>query len=439
MRKSSVSLLDGLIYLAVIIFTCMVVSSYDFSRTNETVVALFIIIGIISFINIVVCRANCNIFRMVYMFSYIFFFVAPLYQYTTRIIFWSGNRMRIYYSDADYIKANIFIILFLLIFDVGYIVWGKKSRDRTRRMKEKMQITDNALDWLVVFSSTAFLVLLVTGNVSGVRPFISNANIFSQIINILRYIPVCALLIYLSYYKEANGKRRKLLLGVIAAETAVIYLPTWGHLARFMLFGTYLVIYTTLFHDSRRRGPFFLVWVLAMCYMFSLSKHMTSLRAWIPPKMDFNHVDFDAYQILMATIKYVDKEGIEWGKNILSAAAFLIPRDMWHGKLESTGALIMRYYGSWFENVSSPLVGEMYFAFKTVGVVVLSFLVGLGARIVDGWSNENSFTKHGIFVILTGMTIYIMRGALLPTTAFTGGFILAMLVMGYICRKKDNK
>ena len=57
--------------------------------------------------------------------------------------------------------------------------------------------------------------------------------------------------------------------------------------------------------------------------MFSETRHMTSFRDIILNRtINFNHVDFDAHQLLMASIKYVNNNHIFYGFNIFFSLFF---------------------------------------------------------------------------------------------------------------------
>ena len=93
--------------------------------------------------------------------------------------------------------------------------------------------------------------------------------------------------------------------------------------------------------------------------------------------------------------------------------------------MEATGCLDVSSGGSWFKNVSCPLQAEMYFAFGTFGVIILSVFLGLLVCWLDSRCEEEFHFYKGLFAILSGVTLYVMRGSLLSTFSFTVGIMLA--------------
>lgn len=86
-----------------------------------------------------------------------------------------------------------------------------------------------------------------------------------------------------------------------------------------------------------------------------------------------------------------------------------------------------------------PYIGELYAAFRWTGIVVFGFLSGIGMRILSTWKNEKNFLKNGVFYITTGMTIYIMRGALLAAASYTLGLILTFYLTYKVCSYMNRK
>lgn len=169
--------------------------------------------------------------------------------------------------------------------------------------------------------------------------------------------------------------------------------------------------------------------------MFSETRHMTSFRDIILNRtINFNHVDFDAHQLLMASIKYVNNNHIFYGLNIFSALFFLLPRSVWKGKAEGTGSIVMKYFGSWQLNVSTPLVAELYTAFSIRGVILGFLLLGKMIYKIDQWSYSYEPIKISLFCLFAGMTTYILRGSLLASVAFTGGLVVSMFFTFFVCK-----
>ena len=289
----------------------------------------------------------------------------------------------------------------------------------------------------MLLSTAAFAILAVTGNITSTGELVSNEAINMQLLYILKFMPVAAFMVCILHYRKRTKKQNKICLYLIALESMIIFFPLWGNTARFFLFGAYLVVYTLFFANSKRKKSLiFSGLVILFSFLFSDLRYIDSLSDIGQLAINFNHVDFDAYQLLMACMKYTDRRGVCYGMNFLSAFAFLIPRSLWSAKLEATGAIIMDAFGSWFQNVSMPLVGESYFALGWFGVVFVALMYGWLARKIDAWCESENYLKRCIFCLIAGMTIYIMRGTLLAACAFVLGIMLGIFLICFVCKVK---
>ncbi len=431
------AVIDAYIYAAIIIAVVLpFLFSIDYRKMSIDVIFTFFLIGIFSFFRIATSKENICLTRTAYVFTFIFFFMAPLQQYSSGIVFWSDDDLNVTYSSADYFSANMAIILFIVFFEIGKkkcLHIKKNSRLRGSAMGN-ITFTKNVSVKLMLMSTAAFLLLLITNNVFSTGSSYAYTAVYSQLINILDYFPICSLLFYIMSNGKKIEKKYLLFIFVIAIECIVLFFPLWGKMARFMLFGTYLAIFSILFPHAKYKSLYFAAFIIGFCYFFSATRYMTSLKNVFIPQIDFNNVDYDAYQMIMLAMKYVNERGISFGLNILSALMFLVPRGIWQGKMIGSGSIFAGYYGSWQLNVSTPLVAEAFFAFGWLGLAVVGIITGKIVRKIDSWIDATNYYKRGTFCIFSGMTIYIMRGSLLASLAFSFGLLLAMLFIGLICR-----
>lgn len=427
---------DIVIYSFVVATTLLYILQLDYRNTNIVVIITFLLIGIISFFSIISKGIDINIYNTVHIFVYVFFFIAPMQQYTEGIVLWQGNGLVLKYTDKDYFYANLMILIFLILFNISY-KFSKFKRKENSAVKTIFYLEYLPIDKKVILtliSTLAFVIIVVTGNLTERTTSISdNTNLNAQIINILRYFPVCSFIVYGIYYKKFSMMIKQKSFWIIFLQIVLIFFPFWGHIPRYFLFGTYILILAVLFSNSQKnRTWYFLVLYIGFALFFSSLRYATSIEFDMEKFIDFSHADFDAYQMLMALMRYTDEYGIVYGKNILSAFAFLIPRNIWPGKMLSSGAIVASHYGSWFENVSSPLVAELYFAFGWFGIVIGAVFLGKLVRKMDSFQDSVSLWQRGLFCIFTGMTIYIMRGSLLATMAFSLGLVLSLIFMCFV-------
>ncbi len=446
----SFHIVDLVVYIATSIVTLLFLFGIDYSTADTSVVISFLAIGIYSFIAIIRPGRCFSIHKMYFIFNYIFFFMAGLQIYCSGEILWLTSGMLVSYTSADYLTANIAIILSGVCFDFAYTLAksGYKPIKLVNKPKSmdtgKIKMSDNALYVLIGFSTMAVALLFITGNMFGdnTNAFGSVATINSQLPKMLRYIPVSTFILYVVYRGVKSFKKELWVLLVLSAEILVCFFPL-GHLARFFLLGTYLVIIALLFSDIKYQSAIWALMFFGFCFLFSDLRSLKDLASATLSSINFVHVDFDAHQFVINCIKHTDKAGICYGMNILSAFAFIIPRSIWSGKMESTGTIVSESFHSRQGNVSSPLVGEMYFAFSWFGVVFLSLILGYVIQRIDSWFDNKDGFKRGTYCIIAGMSIYVLRGSLLSTLAYTLALILtlacAYCVVIVFNKRKNNE
>ncbi len=426
-----VHMLDIVIYISTLVVTLFFLLGIDYSGTDIRVVLSFLAIGLYSFISIIRPGRCISIFKSVFIFNYIFFFMAGLQCYCSGEVIWSTTGLSIYYTAADHLKANALILLMSACFDFTYSYAKSKTKEKTATLKSKTDfnaniMSDTALNTLFIINIVSFAILIITNNVVSEEHITENFSVDTQFRNMLTYIPVVSFILYYIYKRKSIITQNKLFLAFVVVEIAILFSPFINDRARFFLLGTYLVILTLIFSDVKYKSLFWGLLFFGFCFAFTNLKEYASLSDTLLSSINFVHFDFDAHQLLMAIIKYTETMGICYGLNILSALAFIVPRNVWIDKMESTGGIVVSTFGSGQTNVSAPLVGEAYFAFSWLGVALLGLLLGFVIQKVDSWYNSKNGFLHGTYCIVAGMSIYILRGSLLSTMALTLGLLLTL-------------
>ncbi len=153
----------------------------------------------------------------------------------------------------------------------------------------------------------------------------------------------------------------------------------------------------------------------------------------------------DAFEMLVYGTNYVEAHGHTDGQQLLGVALFWIPREMWPNKPLPTGV----YLGSSYINImtstentnlSSPIILEGYLDAGLAGVIALSVLTGMGLGILDRALLERRQEVHkfgkaricridSIAAPFLGLLVYLLRGSLLATFAYTVAIVSAGLVV----------
>lgn len=236
---------------------------------------------------------------------------------------------------------------------------------------------------------------------------------------VVRPLPFAALLLSL-LYKASRRTRIELFL-----LTLISNCPT--ALARNAAAMIWLPVVVVLFSKKFRHHLF--MWIM-MFALFVLFPFFNIFRRWngsidFSWSMDFlNDINFDASQILMATIK---AGFISYGEQLLGALLFFFPRQFWPGKPVGSGSTLVEIMHGNFHNVSMPFFGEGFVNFGYVGILLFTvFLAWLCARM-DAlyWYKwrQNADVRRGYYLILLGAMIFIMRGDLMSSLAYTVGIM----------------
>ena len=438
-KSIKASTIDTIIYSLIGIFFVWNLFRLDYSSSNLWVVLSFFTVGGFSFYQIVSSEKNISLKRIFYIFFFIFMFFAPLQQYLSGTVLWKSTGAKLSYSHQEYLYANILLLLFLAFFEYSYVCFlgqAQKNRRFSRMVTNKEQSGYRlTVEFSNVISIISLFVLFLTGNIWGRNGIssISFKNLSDQIVRILRYIPISCLIFSVWLWQEKRIMFKKSIVFFVI-EGIIIYFPFYGSVSRFLLFGTYLSIFTLFAYNLKDKSVYFLMFVVGFFVVFSAFNFFKthSLVDWYKFSLEivnFKTVDYDAYQIFMATIKYAQQEGYCYGKNIITAIGCMIPRSVWVSKMLPSGEIVLKHFDSWFTNVSCPWFAELYFAFGSIGLILGAVATGMAFKKLDGFYEDGGFFKRGFFCILTGLLIYILRGALLPAISYTVALTLSLVLV----------
>lgn len=421
--------IDRLIYIILTVFFILYLLSLNYKNADILVTCTFLLIGFISYYKIIMSDRNISLYRLFYVYIFIFLFIAPLQQYLESIVLWTSDGLHIEYNDHDYLLANILILIFILIFECSYFLFNKKHKTKNYKIYKP---SDFSIYLLVVLSLISVFYLVVSGvTFDGT----SNSDSFGmQIIKILEYFPVCCFIITYCQYKEYGIRVQRFSLFIYLLEILIIYFPFNGTISRFLLFGVYLILINLIFSKAKIKSVYFLLFVIGFFFVFSAFNFfkyhdLSDWRSFSLSIVDFKTVDYDAYQIIMASMKYVSSNSLLWGKNFLAAVLCFIPRSVWGNKAFPSGQIVFEYYNVEFTNVSCPLFAEFYLAFGWVGIILGAFLTGYVLHTIDAFDDSPNLLKRGIFCTISGLMIYILRGALLPTISYTFALLIALVIV----------
>lgn len=240
----------------------------------------------------------------------------------------------------------------------------------------------------------------------------------------IRPMPFAALLVGLLFRCSRRTRIELFLLALLTNFPA--------SLARNNAAMIWLPIIVVMFSDKFRHNLF--MWLM-MVAIFLLFPFFNLFRHWngemsFSWSMDFlNDINFDASQIFMAVLK---SDFISYGRQLLGALLFFVPRAIWPTKPIGSGAELVRQMHGHFSNVSMPYFAEGYVNLGYLGILVfVVFLAWLCAKL-DAlywykWKPCKS-VSCGYYLILLGAMVFIMRGDLMSSFAYTLGIMASYTI-----------
>ena len=139
---------------------------------------------------------------------------------------------------------------------------------------------------------------------------------------------------------------------------------------------------------------------------------------------------YDAHQNTVSAFNYVSEFGITWGRQMLGALLYFVPRALWPGKPIGTGAMLMQELNQfYFSNVSASLMLEGYINFGIIGVFLFGIIVGFAACTVDRayWKEKRRWALIRVIYPFTIFQFFFMlRGDMMSSWAY----LSAQVVVG---------
>jgi hypothetical protein len=134
--------------------------------------------------------------------------------------------------------------------------------------------------------------------------------------------------------------------------------------------------------------------------------------------------DYGSVTDVGVTVRYVEDHGHTWGYQLLGAALFWFPRNLWPDKPDNTAELLADQANFPNRNLDTPLWAEGYIDFGFVGtaaaMALFGFLVGAADTAVERATRDpGRFATPGLLVAVSfvGYESFLLRGSLLQAMA----------------------
>ena len=399
---------------------------------------------------------TCTIFH--WIFCLFFFFVAPYIQF-------SMNKWALLYKPTEQaiIKTNFAIIIWMLCFFIGSIVYSKKNDKNNFKLELKEEyIVQKKI--LSIFNAISFVLVLYMISRAGLVTIISSRSggesafngAFTSISSLMTYC-VRNFITFTALLNAYRYKRKKdnVIMMIFSLILLLIGCSPIG-MPRFQVATVYIALLLIFFPNFKKKPLFILLFIFAFMVLFPV------LDAFRYNEFDISNLqiifkntlsnlqnqylsaNYDAYVMIMKTFDFVSNNSLQYGRQLLGAFLFFIPRNLWFNKPVSTGTMIQNSFGFYRDaaNVSSSLISESYVDFGFIGIVVYALLFGIICKKIDNkileYSNSNKI--DGLLLLLMPTLIFFLcRGPLLSVWGFVSSFIVIGKIMSYIAKKVKLK
>jgi oligosaccharide repeat unit polymerase len=455
MKIKKKSVINWYIFISLIIlFLLYIYLNTDYKNIDIMVIITFMINGILIFINLSISsKKGYSLNDMFWIFMFYFMFIAPFLQYVNDSFpLWDNYLL----TDKLLFQTNMYIFVFIGIYMISYFLFRKKYKEIIKLKIRDIKNIEIILNIGLIISIIVSLYIII--NVGLLNLFsrgTSSLGGLSRIQNLiigksLRGFPFITLIIHI-YFKNKYGYfYNKLHFGIITFLFILTHFPTG--LARFQVASVYIALILTYIKYFKNKYFFKIIIFSGLMIVFPLLNIFRNIsiniildKGIVIPNLleGFLTGNFDSYSMLARSLTYVDFNGITFGKQLMGAMLFFIPRSIWSNKPIGSGAMIADKFNWPFTNVSMPLIGEGYLNFGFFGIIIFSVILGYIINKLDfsylietNYSNDISILKI-YYPVLIGFLFYILRGDLLSSWGYTVSYFLPVLFF-YILDKIIN-
>jgi len=395
-----------------------------------------------------------SLYKLLNLFILLFFVLANAFQYSKGVVVTS---LFIDFKPEDYESFQFLTLAILFLYNIIYLYTTRYKIHSFKKTKTTKTLThspknklsrDRILLFLSIFALIA-VFLRVGGNPNrlffrGIQEgeaggFVSigsgsqmEALIFDKII---RPIPFCCYL--LSIFLHTNKKVRVYLF----FSMLLAVFPTG--LSRNAAAMYWLPVILTRFTYFQRKNVFVFLMALGILVIFPFLDNFRHYNGEIETEFSLDYLytmHFDSSQEFMTAIKM---HLITNGRQLLGVLFFFVPRSIWPTKPIGSGAYMASQQFDVFSNISMPYFGEGYVNFGYYGVFVFTIFIAWFTANLDCnyWykyrRKKNEYTLLiGIYLIVLASIIFILRGDLMSSFAYTVGTCLSYLFVFLIATKK---
>ncbi|MBL8660349.1 MAG: hypothetical protein JNM75_11410 [Rhodospirillales bacterium] len=429
----------GVAALVTALFAAIILSRPVHNQAALFILLVCVLVCTTMLMHSALSRFACVSTMLVLIYFLLFNIIPALFQAGFDTYFWR----LLTYDSATTAEAAFLTLLFLLFFAAGQALAPERHHAKALETIAASERLGRTV-YLVAFAGIALFVGLIPVRMFGAaallqsRGTISDAvfnNLDQTSMGLLVFLPraiVFVGFVLILYALTRPGRSGGIIRYGVFVPIMILLLPLQaivnfpGAQSRFWLFGMMITLglmYVS-FRSAGRRLFLLAVFVIGTFTIFPMSQQINRQEGFnfdiqVPPIEEYmTHGDLDGFQTTMNTLVYVDRFGHTYGRQILSAVLYFVPRSIWSGKSLATGNMTSAALGFKFNNLSSPIISELYIDGSFFAVILGAMALGYAYRRLDylftAVNDIGGVTLYRVLVaLICGFTIILMRGALL--------------------------
>lgn len=405
---------------------------------------LFIIIIAYSAYQIfVVDKRSFSLNKFLWFYVFLFWGIAPLAQYAIGIFNWD---VRITNSSA--IRSNLLVLLFLVCYRLTYRrILKTDTIDQKNYTTSGFQLNEVGTGILIILQLGIFLFFTIKSRGLVFLRGETNELIFSNAQPIQLIVDqvsraLSTLITFLFFWQFRQDKSPKNTFFFVSSLTLMILTNFPLALPRYMAGAFYVgLLFVSKPIFKKRSLPIFaLIFVFLIIFpAVTVARYITSfsdMEVSISVLSAFTSGDFDNFSTLNMAVLYVDNHGITWGNQLFGVLLFFVPRSIWPTKPVGSGHHMAMARSMDFTNLSCPIVAEGYLNFGFLGTILFAIIIGIILSKLDSrfYHHKIFSVIHLMYPLLLGLIIFILRGDLMSSWAYTVSFIIAAYMVFYISK-----
>ena len=393
-------------------------------------------------------RQPFSLHKVVNFFILIFFVVANAIQYSNMSVV---STISIILKSEDYVSFQLWVLVILIIFNITYFLFRNKMV-LCKSMRFNSGCDCNLTKFincrLILCISFIAMILVICNYWNDPLQLIirfddyvfvdekPEENTMSNLVfsKIVRSIPFICYILSCNY---AFGKRQKILLFLFML---VALFPT--SLSRNAMAMYWMPVLFYKWPLIMKRNIFIIVLLFGILFLFPFMNNFRdyNIGNGIDWGFDFSYMNtlhFDSSQEFMIAMR---DNIVTNGYQLIGVLLFFVPRSIWVSKPVGSGEFLASKHADAFPNISMPFWGEGYINFGIAGIILFTLILSAFCNYFDFkyWTNNSSSKNENlapIYFILLGAMIFVMRGDLMSSYAYTLSIIVDYLLIYKIAKK----